>query len=204
MIKFILNPAKQRRLPSPLTNARSRFYNVLVHDWTVESGEFEILVGASSRDIKLSHVVTVNAPAVQIKDYSKEAPSYYDIASATELPIEEFSAVYGAEVPENIPPKRGEFDINSTVDEVSITGFGKFLKKVLVFGAKILTKGAANQIMAVNSIVTMPLRSFFRDSRAGLFRNRALTDLSIFFNKKKRRLPQIPERLQKNPKKPQR
>lgn len=182
--KVYLEPGETKTITVTLDKRAFAFYNVLVHDWTVESGEFEILVGASSRDIKLSHVVTVNAPAMQIKDYSKEAPSYYDIASATELPIEEFSAVYGAEVPENIPPKRGEFDINSTVDEVSITGFGKFLKKVLVFGAKILTKGAANQMMAVNSIVTMPLRSF-SGFTGGLVSESSVDGLVDIFNKKK-------------------
>lgn len=182
--KVYLEPGETKTITVTLDKRAFAFYNVLVHDWTVESGEFEILIGASSRDIKLSHVVTVNAPAVQIKDYSKEAPSYYDIASATELPIEEFSAVYGAEVPENIPPKRGEFDINSTVDEVAITGFGKFLKKVLVFGAKILTKGAANQMMAVNSIVTMPLRSF-SGFTGGLVSESSVDGLVDIFNKKK-------------------
>ena len=55
---------------------------------------------------------------------------------------------------------------------------------MLVFGAKILTKGAANQIMAVNSIVTMPLRSF-SGFTGGLVSESSVDGLVDILNKKK-------------------
>ena len=53
-----------------------------------------------------------------------------------------------------------------------------------IFGAKILTKGAANQMMAVNSIVTMPLRSF-SGFTGGLVSESSVDGLVDIFNKKK-------------------
>ena len=44
-------------------NARSfAYYGVIQKDWVVESGDFEILVGASSRDIKLVGKIQINMP----------------------------------------------------------------------------------------------------------------------------------------------
>lgn len=182
--KVFLNPGEKKTVTVTLDKRAFAFYNVCVNDWTVESGEFEILVGASSRDIKLSHTVAVTAPEVGIKDYRQDAPAYYDLANATELPIEQFSAIYGKDVPENVAPKRGEFDVNSTVNEVAVTRLGKFLRSVLVFGAKLLTRGAANKTMAVNGIVTMPLRSF-SSFTGGLVSETSVDGLVDMLNKTK-------------------
>ena len=44
-------------------NARSfAYYSVPLKKWYVENGEFEILVGASSRDIRLKNSITINLP----------------------------------------------------------------------------------------------------------------------------------------------
>ena len=46
------------------------YYNVNIHDWHVESGDFRILVGASSRDIRLDQSVQVTSTvAAEIPDY---------------------------------------------------------------------------------------------------------------------------------------
>ena len=61
----------------------SSYYNVDVKDWVVESGEFEILVGASSRDIRLSSVVSVKGnDNITHPDYKESAPVYYNMVDA--------------------------------------------------------------------------------------------------------------------------
>ena len=37
------------------------FYSDKIHDWFVESGDFEVMIGSSSRDIKLSSVIHVES-----------------------------------------------------------------------------------------------------------------------------------------------
>lgn len=158
--KVFLQPGEKKTVEIKLDRRAFAFWNVLSHDWTVESGDFAINVGASSRDLRLSAVVSVEAPGAEIADHRKTAPVYYDLPSAEEFPVEQFAAVYGGEVPENKPPVKGEFDVNSTVEEISVVPLGRFLKKVLTTGARVISRGAANRQMAVNSIVTAPIRSF--------------------------------------------
>lgn len=183
--KVYLNPDEEKTVEIKLDKRSFAYYNVDIADWAVESGEFEIMVGASSRDIRLTDTVTVKAEKeVAVKSLANDCSVYYNIGKVEEIPVKQFSALYGAEIPENVAPKIGEFNVNSTVDEVAITGFGKFLRKVLVFGAKVATKGAANKTMAVNSIVTMPLRSFYTFT-GGVISEASVAGLVDIFNKQK-------------------
>ncbi len=93
--KVFLKAGESKRVEIELGKRAFAFYNVDLGDWQVESGEFDILVGASSRDIKLSAKLTVdskcNAP---IRDYRASAPSYYK-AAVQGVSDDEWSALYG-------------------------------------------------------------------------------------------------------------
>lgn len=60
--KTELLPGEEKRIRIKL-NARSfAYYNVSLKKWYVENGTFEILVGSSSRDIRLTAKINVNLP----------------------------------------------------------------------------------------------------------------------------------------------
>lgn len=84
------------------------YFNVNINDWHVESGEFDILVGASSRDIRLTATVNVESTVdAVVPDYRETAPNYYNnVAGITR---DDFAAVYG-ELPNS------EIDINKKID----------------------------------------------------------------------------------------
>jgi beta-glucosidase len=50
--KVVLKPSEKKKIEFTLTKEAFAFYDVKSKDWAVEPGEFEILVGSSSRDIK--------------------------------------------------------------------------------------------------------------------------------------------------------
>jgi beta-glucosidase len=50
--KVQLDPGETKNLELALDDRAFAFWDVVAHDWTVEPGEFELLVGTSSRDIK--------------------------------------------------------------------------------------------------------------------------------------------------------
>lgn len=51
--KVQLNPGETKRVVLELSNKDLAFWDIVKHDWKVEPGQFQILVGASSKDIKL-------------------------------------------------------------------------------------------------------------------------------------------------------
>jgi beta-glucosidase len=63
-LKVDLSPGATARADFHLDARDLSFWSPAVRDWVLEPGEFEIGVGASSRDIRLSAVVHVDAPPV--------------------------------------------------------------------------------------------------------------------------------------------
>ncbi len=96
--KVWLNPGEEKEVSFELSKRAFAFYNVNINDWCVESGDFDILIGASSADIRLTATVNVKAEAVSIPDYSKTAPAYYT-GDVQDVPAEQFVAVLGRELP---------------------------------------------------------------------------------------------------------
>lgn len=59
--KVELAPGETKTVSFVLDKRAFAYYSVKIHDWHVETGEFDILIGKSSRDIVLSKIVTVES-----------------------------------------------------------------------------------------------------------------------------------------------
>ena len=66
--KIELEAGEEKTVSFTLTNKDFAYYNVCLHDWHVESGAYKIMVGASSKDIRLSKTVYIR----YIGDYAKD------------------------------------------------------------------------------------------------------------------------------------
>ncbi|MFR5876491.1 MAG: glycoside hydrolase family 3 C-terminal domain-containing protein [Eubacterium sp.] len=106
--KVFLKAGEEQEISIELSKRAFAFFNVNINDWCVESGDFDILVGASSRDIKLTATVNVESTVeCEIPDYKATAPNYYN--NVANITREDFAAVYG-ELP------NPEIDINKKID----------------------------------------------------------------------------------------
>ncbi len=59
--KIELAPGESKVIVFTLERNAFAFYSDKIHDWFVESGDFEVMIGSSSRDIKLSSVIHVES-----------------------------------------------------------------------------------------------------------------------------------------------
>ena len=64
--KIELLPGEEKKISFTLTEQDFCYYNICLRDWHVESGKYEILIGASSADIRLQSEFDVE----YISDYS--------------------------------------------------------------------------------------------------------------------------------------
>ena len=97
--KVYLEPGEEKEISIELSKRAFAYYNVNIMDWHVESGEFDIMVGASSRDIRLEATVNVTSTVeAEVPDYRKTAPCYY-MADDQDIPDSAFEAVLGREIP---------------------------------------------------------------------------------------------------------
>lgn len=59
--KIELEPGEEKDVAFQLDRRSFAFYSVRTHDWFVESGDFEIMIGKSSRDIVLTETVYIES-----------------------------------------------------------------------------------------------------------------------------------------------
>jgi beta-glucosidase len=178
-VKVALDKGESKVVSIELDKRSFAFYNVAVNDWTIENGEFEILVGASSRDIKLSNKIIVSSDKVDIVDYSKTAPMYYKLPHCADYPDKDFEVLLGRKLQDNIPLKKGQIDYNSTFADLSICGLGKVVKwAVTKFSANVLPKGSPEYLkkMCRLAVLSMPLRNAFNMTN-GMISQKAIDGL---------------------------
>lgn len=87
--KVELAPGETKTVTFMLDKRAFAYYSVRIHDWHVETGEFDIMIGKSSRDIELTKTVTVEStvklPFVYTTDTTlgdvKRDPKAWEIVS---------------------------------------------------------------------------------------------------------------------------
>ncbi|MBQ9849302.1 MAG: glycoside hydrolase family 3 C-terminal domain-containing protein [Clostridia bacterium] len=157
--KVWLEAGESKEITIQLSKRAFAFYNVNINDWCVESGEFDILVGASSADIKLSATVNVSASEADIPDYRQTAPLYYT-GEVQNMPAEQFVAVLGRELPPSDYAPDRKLGIVDTFESCSHTKNGKRMYKLL----KTLVPAGFAQAIALQT----PFRDFISMS-GGVF-----------------------------------
>lgn len=175
--KVFLKAGEEKEVSIDLDKRAFAFYNVDAHDWQVETGEFKILVGASSRDIKLEASVNVESTsAYAVPDYSKLAPAYYtaDVNAVTD---EQYKVVLGRELPPNERDKSKPLTILNTIEDAADGKWGGRLNRML---KKML--GEDNLASAV--ALQLPIKNFISMS-FGIFSPRMAEGLLVILNEDK-------------------
>lgn len=164
--KVWLKPGECKTVEIVLDKRSFAYYNVGIKDWHVESGEFEILIGASSRDICLSVSIAVNSTNTEahIPNYSEAAPEYYELVEKQNVISDNsFRRLLGRDIPPSDFTKKDKYTMNSTLEDVSQTFIGnkvyKKVKKDFLGEMGKLPDDDPTKIMTLAVVKDMPLRS---------------------------------------------
>lgn len=129
--KVFLKAGEEQTVTITLDKRAFAYYNVNLGDWHVESGDFKILVGASSRDIKLEKTVFVESTVdAVIPDYRETAPSYYD-AKVLHISNEEFKAVLGRDIPAPFRDRNVPLTVLNTLEDAADGKWGGRINRTL-------------------------------------------------------------------------
>ena len=163
--KVFLQPGEEKRVEFTLGKRAFAYYNTEISGWHVESGAFEILVGASSADIRARAMVWVEStqPGVRVPDLRQSAPVYYHLPGG-ELVIEDdaFMTLYGKVLPSNKVLPGEPYTINSTLGDIKGTFVGKRLYNMVqrsvnkMFGADV---DETTRRMTEKFVEDLPLRN---------------------------------------------
>ena len=111
--KVQLAAGESKTVTIPLDDKAFRYWNVATDRWEVEGGSYQLLVGASSADIRLRAAVTVDGTGAP-DPYAELTLPHYMTGNVTSVPDEEFAALLGRPIPED----KVAIDRNMTLGEM--------------------------------------------------------------------------------------
>ncbi len=167
--KVFLKAGEEKEVEITLDKRAFAYYNVNINDWHVESGEFKILVGASSRDIKLEATINVESTVeAEIPDYKATAPCYYG-ADVMNVSADAFKAVYGKELPPSTRDKTAPFTVLNTIEDSQDSKWGGRIYRLLIklLGADTMAGAVATQL-PIKNFISMSFGLFSPEMAQGL------------------------------------
>lgn len=112
-----LEKGETKRVTIPFDGYTFRYFNVRTNRFEVEGGEYELLIGASCRDIRLTAKHTeqgTNAP----NPYAQLTVQSYRTACVTDVSDAEFTALLGHAIPPHLWDKTQPLTLNDTVTQL--------------------------------------------------------------------------------------
>ncbi len=163
--KIFLEAGETRTVLIPFDDKTFRYFNVKTNQWEIEEAEYEIMIGASSADIRLKGIHAVQGTNAPLPYDREKLPSYYS-GQASKVSLEEFESLLGHKVPEAAWDRTKPLGYNDTIAQCQYArgAFARFAFHVISFAHKFLwrigKRSTANLIMM--SVYHMPFRGIAR------------------------------------------
>lgn len=163
-VKIHLEPGEEKKVSVELDDRAFAFWNTTTEDWCVESGEYKILVGASSRDIRLEAAAKMKSEDDEtIVDLRESAGVYFD-GDPARAREDDFKVIYGGEF--KLAPEITSDSLNNSIERSKDKGLAKFIYNTVDLAMK--PKGGVGSSMITNTIMQTPIRNYVSMSN-GLF-----------------------------------
>ena len=112
--KVWLEAGESKTVTLPLDDKTFRYWNTKTDSWEVEGGTYELRVGASSADIRLTAAVEVNGTSAP-NPYAGKALPHYTSGKVQRVPDDEWETLLGRPIPADTV----KIDRNMTLGELN-------------------------------------------------------------------------------------
>jgi beta-glucosidase len=163
--KVFLRAGEMKTVTIPLDDKAFRHFNVKTNQWEIETATYDVMIGASSVDIRLSESLMIEGTNAPIPYDKEKLPTYYE-GKANNVNVEEFEQLLGRHVPVATWDRSKPLGYNDTIAQCQyakgmaarlafhcITFAHRFLKRIG-------KRETANLIMM--SVYHMPFRGIAR------------------------------------------
>lgn len=183
--KISLNPGEEKEVTISLNDRSFAVWSIAEKGWVIEPGAYELRIGTSSRDIRLTAKVEKNGAAPH-NPYSADAFAPYYEAAVQNVSDESFAALLGREIPNAKWDRSAPIGFNDTISQGEYLdgGLGKAIYNLISFVRNVLMalekKELANNVMFV---MNLPWRGVARMS--GVLTDEQVLALIDMINRKK-------------------
>ena len=112
--KVFINAGETKTVTIYFDDKTFRYFNVKTNKWEVETAEYQLMIGASSADIRLIDSIFVKGTEVDIPYNKDMLPSYYT-GMVNDVSLEEFENLIGRKVPVSTWNKKEKLGYNDTI-----------------------------------------------------------------------------------------
>ncbi|MBB6479850.1 glycoside hydrolase family 3 C-terminal domain-containing protein [Spirochaeta isovalerica] len=164
-VKVFLEPGESKQVKIDFDDKSFRYFNEKSNQWEIEGGDYEIIIGASSSDIKLSGHLYLEGSNAETPYEKGSLPAYFS-GRVENVEKEEFEMLLGRKVPSPQWDRNRELGYNDTIAQCRYSKglFARFAFYLIVFAHKFLKgigkRDTANLIMM--SVYYMPFRGMSR------------------------------------------
>ena len=165
--KVALNPGEEKQITIALNDRSFAVWSILENDWVIEGGSYEIRIGASSRDIRLTAEIRKDDSAAN--PYAGDLFAPYYSGEVRQVSDESFAALLGHDIPNAKWDRNALIGFNDTISQGEYLdgGIGKGIYNLIVFVRNVLMalekKELGNNVMFV---MNLPWRGVARMSGA--------------------------------------
>lgn len=158
--KVSLKAGEQKRVVFSIPVHELAFYNTEGSSWQVEDGDYEVRIGSSSRDIRLTGKIQVSSKNTHvIPDLRQVLPAYFDLSHGLRVTDAEFETLIGRPLPPRERMKSAPHTINSTFSDIKDKWVGRQILKFVDRQLENMSKDNADlKIMAEKMLMDSPLR----------------------------------------------
>ncbi|HCM90769.1 MULTISPECIES: glycoside hydrolase family 3 C-terminal domain-containing protein [Vagococcus] len=117
-VKVSLLPGETKEVRISLDDKAFRYFNVDTNQWEVESGNYQLMMGASSRDIRLVTDIVKEGTESQLPK-NEEKLAKFKTSHFSDLEWVDFERLYGQKVPVEVTKGRQLLHANSVISEMS-------------------------------------------------------------------------------------
>ena len=186
--KVALKAGETKKIFIPFDDKTFRYLNMLTNKWEVEKGEYDIYVGASSYDIRLTGVISQKGTDAKVRYNKLDVPNYM-VGNLRNISDKEFEALLGHPIPDGsihfYKKNRIVVDYNTTIRELRYAKrwIGRLVGKAIPWFTRVLTKIGKRELAntLIMGVVHQPMRGMALFSGGGL-RMSQLDGLIMMFN----------------------
>ncbi|MGI5976421.1 MAG: glycoside hydrolase family 3 C-terminal domain-containing protein [Candidatus Limivicinus sp.] len=162
--RVYLQPGEKKELCIELSDRSFAVWSIIENNWVTEPGEYEILIAASSTDIRLRTTLTKTGEPVENPYVGEEFAPYYS-ADVMRISKESFRALLGRKPPRRDWNRYKPLGVNDSISQGEYLGScpGRRIYKGVKLGQELLNglglREAANNL---NFVMNMPYRAVGR------------------------------------------
>lgn len=160
--KIELEPGEEKEVVVKLDKSAFEYYNVEQKKWSVELGEYYILVGKSSRDIVLKERIKIISSD---KNIAKKYAKPYVTGNIKKVTDKDFEDLLGFEIPDKILKLEEATEYN-TIEQLKNTKVGKAIWDAGIKQMhKLMKAQRINEALEVMIFMQKPLKKVYLDKR---------------------------------------